>query len=207
MQQEIWKDIPGFPGYQASNNGNIRSVTHFMNNRWETKTLKKGRILRQEKVKGYWRIVIRRNGKKENRLVSRLVAMAFIPNPENKPCIDHIDGDPSNNNISNLRWVTYKENSNNPISKKRHSDAAMGEKNHRYGKTNEQTHNSKRVKCFTFAGEHLKTYPSCAEAERQTGISKRSIAEAALGKKRFIKSVGRFKTKRSAGGYLWKYVD
>ena len=205
MQQEIWKDIPGFPGYQASNNGNIRSVTHSMNNRWGTKTLKEGRILRQKKAKGYWRITIRRNGKKENRLVSRLVAMAFVPNPGNKPCIDHIDGDSLNNNISNLRWVTYKENSNNPICRKRQSEAAK--KNHREGKYKELTHNSKPVHCFTITGEFIKTYPSCAEAGRQTGIRTNNISEAALGKKRFIKSLGRFKTTRSAGGYIWKYVD
>lgn len=206
MQQEVWKDVPGYPGFQVSNNGNVRSVTHLMNNRWGTKTLKEGRILRQKKVNGYWRIVIRKNGKKENRIVSRLIAMAFIPNPDNKPCIDHIDGNPSNNNVDNLRWVTFKENSNNPICKIRQSNAAMGIKNHRYGKYNELTYNSKPVHCFTLTGDFIKTYPSCAEAARQTGIRANAIAEAALGKKRFIRTVGRFKTKRSAGGYCWKYV-
>ena len=49
--------------------------------------------------------------------VHRLVAAAFIPNPENKPCIDHIDGDRANNHADNLRWVTVKENQNNPITK------------------------------------------------------------------------------------------
>ena len=56
-------------------------------------------------------------------LVHRLVAKAFIPNPGNKPCIDHIDGNTRNNNVSNLRWVTYKENNNNPITRKHNSIA------------------------------------------------------------------------------------
>ena len=53
----------------------------------------------------------------KNCLIHQLVAKAFIPNPENKPCIDHIDGDRTNNNLTNLRWVTFKENSNNPNTK------------------------------------------------------------------------------------------
>ena len=63
----------------------------------------KERLFNQQMFKGYKRVCLRLNGKKKHHFVHRLVAQAFIPNPENKPEIDHIDGDPTNNNVTNLR--------------------------------------------------------------------------------------------------------
>jgi len=99
---EIWKNIPGYEGlYQASNFGKIRGLR---------KT--KYRIFRNKiNSKGYFNIRLRdKNNKRYGYLVHRLIALTFIPNPNNKAQVNHIDGNKTNNEISNLEWVTPKEN-------------------------------------------------------------------------------------------------
>lgn len=99
---EEWKEIADFEGlYLISSFGRVKSI---INNKILTPCIVRANGL----VVG-----LMRNGKVEKRQVSRLVAAAFIPNPENKPCVDHIDGNRTNNHADNLRWVTAKENSNN----------------------------------------------------------------------------------------------
>ena len=138
--------------------------------------------------KGYRTIGLWKNGFCKNICVHRLVAQAFIPNPENKPQIDHIDGNPLNNKVDNLRWVTAKENIANPITMKRKSVAAMG--NHMTGRFGALHHNSKRVQCI----ETKTVYYGFAEASRKTGINAFGISMATNGKR------------TTAGGYHWQYV-
>lgn len=120
MEEEIWLPIVGYEGlYDVSNLGNIKSLSRkYLNAHNNIKNIT-GFIMKQiTDCDGYKVINLCKNGKKKMMKVHRLVAMSFIPNPENKPCIDHIDTNRCNNNYFNLKWCTYKENQNNEITKK-----------------------------------------------------------------------------------------
>ena len=119
--EEIWRPIKGYEGYyEASNMGNIRSVDRIILStanilHTEHTQLRKGRLLKQGNGReGYKLVVLQRDGKKKTFYAHRIIAITFIENPENKPCIDHINGDHTDNRAENLRWCTQKENINNP---------------------------------------------------------------------------------------------
>ena len=197
MENEIWKDVPGYSGqYAVSNKGRVKSLTRTVPSKHGCRRPIKERILKpQTTSKGYKWVLLCRDGKNHiHAQIHRCVALAFIPNPENKPNIDQIDGNPSNNRIENLRWCTQKENGNNPITKIRISLSKQGIKNPQYGKRNEQIKNSRKIACYNKNGELICIYPSIAEATRKTGINQSNISTCAIGKRNY------------ASGYIWKYV-
>jgi hypothetical protein len=121
---EIWKDVVGFEGlYQVSNYARFKSLPKII--RPEGRSYAVGERLIKSHVNkyGYVKVPFIKDYKKYNKQVHRMVALAFIPNPENLPQIDHIDGDRQNNHVSNLRWCTILENRNFPLSKKSHDEA------------------------------------------------------------------------------------
>tara|TARA_B100001564_G_scaffold312798_1_gene285894 strand:- start:440 stop:1009 length:570 start_codon:yes stop_codon:yes gene_type:complete len=112
---EIWKTVPEFPDYQISTFGRVWS-NKMKNKKGELfgylTCARQSTIIKGKKVYSYWNLDMTNNGFKRRIKVHRLVAL-FIPNPKNLPFVDHIDRDKTNNNISNLRWVTPRENNNN----------------------------------------------------------------------------------------------
>ena len=177
-EKEIWKDIKGYEGlYKISNYGNVYSLH-------TDRYLKPGV---NNKTK-YFAVCLYKNGVYITKKIHRLIAEHFIPNPDNKPCIDHIDGNRQNNKISNLRWVTHKENHNNPITKVKHTKLRKRKKTNAISWFKKM---SKPVICI----EANALFTSVNEAGRALNIDARKICQVCKGKIQTI------------GGYHWKYAD
>lgn len=173
MIEETWVPVAGYEGlYEVSNTGKIKSV-------------KAQKLMKQHQNRGYLISHICKKGKHFNLKIHRAVAEAFIPNPEGKREVNHIDGNKMNNHSSNLEWVTPSEN----IRHARENGLSW------LGKNNPVT--SKAVDMFTKDGEYIKTFPSFMEANRETGVSRANIQGCC---------VGRYGCK-TAGGFKWKYHD
>ena len=112
--EEAYKGIDGYDSYEVSNLGNVRNK-------------KTGLILKNRlNNTGYYSIGLSFNGKSKRFSVHRLIALYFIPNPHNKPFVDHIDRNPLNNSINNLRWATPSENGMNKSILKRNKSTKTG---------------------------------------------------------------------------------
>ena len=127
MKTEEWRPIDGFEGlYEVSSLGQVKSLerTIFKNG---IPCKKHEKILKGNlNCQNYKMVVLCKDGKKYPISIHRLVAQTFIPNPQNKPVVDHIDTNTLNNSVENLKWVTVKENTMNPLTRFHNSESKKG---------------------------------------------------------------------------------
>ena len=172
---EIWKPVVGYEGlYEVSNLGRVKSLP---------RKKCKGNILKPHINKGYEYVHLCKNGKSYYAKVHRVVAEAFLQTIPNKNHVNHIDGNKTNNAVSNLEWCTATEN----LKHARENKLNMATINNPYM--------AKPINMI-LSGNVIKTFPSIIEASRYTGICRSAISEVASNKKGH----------HTAGGYVWEFV-
>ena len=169
---ETWKAIDCYEGlYEVSDLGRIKSLKYG-----------KEKILKLRNNNGYLMVCLYKDGNAKQLYVHRIVAEAFIPNPQGLETVNHKDEDKTNNVASNLEWMSIRDNLNYGTHNKRMTETQINDKN-----------KSKAVQMFDRQGNLLAIFPSTREAWRVTGIASPHISTCCKGKL------------KSAGGYVWKY--
>ena len=194
--EEIWKDIEGFEGmYQISNFARVKSLPRKRKFGNQTRIIPEIIMKVHAKPSGYKYIKLNDVPRHQiTKHIHRLVAQAFIPNPENKEDVNHIDGNKANNVVTNLEWVTRSENV-------LHSYRVLGRKCERI--KGEGNPRNKPIIQMDLLGNEIKTWCSSAEAERQLGIKESSI------RKCLYTSINKSIKRRAltAGGFKWRYKE
>ena len=173
---EIWKVIDDYPEYEVSTYGNICSIDRIFIDSIGRKYYKKGQLLKlkhQTDKDGYTQIMVSlwSNKKYHRLLVHRLVAKAFIPNPNNLPQINHKDEDSTNNNVDNLEWCTCKYNINyNNLIERRSKKKC------------------RKIDVFDIDNNFIETVSSGIEASKKYKVSRGSISSCCNGNIKYVKN-------------------
>lgn len=172
----VWKQIEGFEGlYEVNNFGKVR------NNKGEIK--KQG--IKRTNGTCYKTVKLWKNGQYHTKYIHRLIAEAFIPNPDNLPFINHKDEDGTNNSIDNLEWCTREYNVNYGTAKERRAKKIRGR----------ESEKRKAVLQYDLNGNFVAYYPAITIAASELGCSTTEISSVCNGKR------------RTARGFIWKYED
>ena len=178
FEKEEWRPIQGYEGkYEVSNYGSVRSIDHTVRNGHGYRVVR-GRVLKTDiTCNGYEMLRLGKNGK--HKAVHRLVANAFIPNPNNLPDVNHKDENKSNNLYTNLEWCNHSYNA-------------------LYGTCQERLRKYKNTPVLMVdkkSGEVLGLYESMKIAMEKTGVNKVTISAVCRG------------IRKTGGGYIWKYAE
>lgn len=216
LEGEIWKDIQGYEGlYQISNKGRVKSLHYKVGNKEE--------ILKPHSRKEYYAIGLFKNGKQHHYGIHRLVAIAFIPNPNNLPIVNHKDINQHNNCVENLEWCTAQYNSTYADAIEKRVKKMSGKKHFFYGKKHSDefkrkvsnalkkyyknnpnpmlgkkgalSPSSKKVVQLSKEGDFIKEWDSIIDVERSIKIECRNISAVCRGKR------------KTCGGYKWMFSN
>ena len=174
----MWKEIDGFNGnYEVNEFGEIRS-------KFPKKPIKSLKPI--SKSHGYMKVNLQADGKIVQASVHRLVAQAFVQNPEGKTQVNHIDGNKHNNRADNLEWVTPSENI-------LHSFKALGKQSCNKDRKGKLHYSSKKVCQYALDGRFVKQWDCVSDAAREIGCNACQILNNIMGRN------------KTCHGYMWRY--
>lgn len=187
LSKEIFKDIEGYEGlYQISNLGNVKSLARYKKNHNKLQKVEERILKANISNRGYYYVMLNKNGKQEHKMIHILMAKAFIPNINNYPIVNHKDGNKLNINLDNLEWCTYSHNNKEAY----RLGLKIGAVKNKLGYDNWK---SKPIYQYDLDGNFIREWACSREVKRQLGINASNIRACCNGQR------------NKAGGYMWKY--